>query len=107
MSRPIAGKHTLKYPILLKDGTTEVSEIVIVRPQGADRLIIDNYLTPEGGIVRPMAMQLEMIERLCRKPDGTEIFAGFSRVLDDEDVDALGEFVMPDLPSGRATGGTP
>lgn len=107
MSRPIASEYTLKYPITLKDGTTAVTDVVVLRPQGADRLVIDKYLTPEGGLLSPMAMQLEMIERLCRRPDGGDIFPGFSKVLDDEDIDALGELVMPDLPSGRPTGATP
>ncbi len=106
MKRRIDSEYPLKYPLELEQGTT-IDRLVILRPTGADRLEIDNHLTPDGGLVNPMALQLKMIERLCRLPDLSDVFPGFARHLDDEDVDALGKLVMPDLPSGQTTGGMP
>jgi hypothetical protein len=106
MDRPIESNYTLKYPI--PNGTQPpVTDVVVLRPKGKDRRVIDRHVTPDGGIINPVAMHLEMIERLVRLPGGGDIYAGFAEELDDEDVDALGKLVMPDLPSGRPTGGTP
>ncbi len=104
--RPIEGEYTLLYPIEPEQGQP-ITAVTILRPKGKDRRVLDRYLTPDGGIINPIAMQLEMIERLCRLPDGSDIFAGFADELDDEDLDALGKRVMPDLPNGQPTGGTP
>ncbi len=106
MSRPTEGEYTLKYP-LPNGEQPPITKLLILRPKGKDRRVIDRYLTPTGGIINPMGMQLEMIERLCRMPDGSDVFPGFADELDDEDVDALGKLVTPDLPSGQETGATP
>lgn len=106
MERPIQSKYVLQYP--LANGTgAPITEVNILRPKGKDRRVIDRYITPDGGIRDPMAMQLEMIERLCRLPDGGDIYPGFADELDDDDVEALGKLVMPDSPGGRRTGKTP
>lgn len=105
-ARPIEGEYTLLHPIEPEQGQS-ITKVIILRPKGKDRRVLDRYLTPEGGIRNPMGMQLEMIERLCRLPDGSDIFAGFADELDDEDVEALGKRVMPDSPNGQKTGATP
>lgn len=105
-ARPIEGTYKLLYPIEPEQGQP-ITDVVILRPKGKDRRVLDRYLTPNGGVANPMGMQLEMIERLCRLPDGGDIFAGFADELDDEDVEALGKRVMPDSPSGQPIGATP
>lgn len=106
MKRVVENTYRLKHPLTLDSGTV-IDQVDIVRPKGKDRRVIDRHITPEGGLINPMAMQLEMIERLCRMPDGGDVFSGFADELDDEDVEELGKLVTPDLPSGQATGGTP
>lgn len=97
-------RYTLLRPIEPKQGET-ITEVLIAEPDGADIETLDDFLV-DGAMTRPMAYTLNMIERLCRFPNGDPVFPGFARKLKAVDVDKLGELVMAMLPDGQATGGT-
>lgn len=90
MSAISGGKpYTLKYPIAFKSGTTTITEVIVRRPRGKDIREFDRF----SG--QPIGLTLAMIDRLCRMPDGSDVFAGFADELDAEDIEALGELVSP------------
>lgn len=102
MQRPIKATYTLKYPLVPAQGEP-VTDVIVVRSRGKDRRVIDRHYV-NGVLAAPMALQLEMIERLVRRSDGSDIYPGFAEELDEEDVDALGELVMPASDDGPPTG---
>lgn len=81
--------YTLKYPVTLKSGTT-ITEVTVRRVRGKDMRELDKHAQ------QPVALTLALIDRLCQFPDGGDVFANFADELDAEDVQALGELVMPD-----------
>lgn len=94
--------YTLKYPLTLKSGE-QIADVAIRRMKGKDQRALDKYLVGET-VRNPMAMQLEMVERLVVMPDGSDIYPGFADDLDTADLEALGEFVMPTAVGGLPTG---
>ncbi|UNU43631.1 phage tail assembly protein [Sphingopyxis sp. YF1] len=97
MSRKVHKSYRLATPITPKQGTP-ITEVLIVRPRGRDLKVLDQI----DGHVEIMAT---MIDRLCRMPDETDVFVGFSDELDVEDFAALGESVMSLITDALPTGG--
>lgn len=92
-------RYTLKHPITPAEGAP-ITEVLIRRGKGKDLRIIDGLLD------QPMALTLRRIDQLCQFPDGSSVFPGFADELDEEDVEALGELVMPKSVDGPKTGAT-
>lgn len=90
--------YTFKYPVSGGQNSAPIREVAIRRVKGKDMREIDRH----SG--QPIALTLAMIERLCRLPNGDPLFPGFADELDSEDIEALGELVMPTGDDGPPTG---
>jgi hypothetical protein len=97
MSRAVHQSYRLAQPITSKQDML-ITEVLIVRPRGRDLKVLDQI----EGHVEIMAT---MIDRLCRMPDQTDVFVGFSDALDVEDFAKLGESVMSLITDALPTGG--
>ena len=96
MARAIMERVPLKHPVTPKQGEA-ISAVDVLRPNGRDLRELDNL---DGHV----AMVANMIERLCRYPNGDPVFSGFADELDVEDFGTLGESVMSLINAALPTG---